>query len=159
MLIPCLIAVPTMIAANAYASRCVDSVDLFAQHINVSIGAPIPKKMPGLDPDLGREPGRPAAIPPPAGIAAPMPSEASMESARATQIPGASRPPASHKFNGKELKAHAKAVLSSLLNAALAAGEEGRSWSCFKKLNFARAVVLDPASNAWAGEDRESDWR
>lgn len=160
MLIPCLIPILAMISADAYASRCVDRVALFAQRHHVSIGAPAPKSSPRLDPDLGGPHGRPGVIVgSPSGMPSPISPEASTQGAKGQTILGAPRTPTHRNFSGEELKVHTKAALSSLLNAALAAGQEGRSLSCFKKLNVAQAVLVSAASRPRTRDGAEIDWR
>jgi len=158
MLIPCLATVLATIAFDAHASRCADSVAQFAQHIDVTIGAPIPEKVAKPENEDDPLPGKSdSGVAVPAANSAPIQPPATMAGPVAVQAAGTPRIPSDHKYNGKELKANAKAVLSSLLNAALAAGEEGRSGSCFRQLNSARAVVLDKGSVP--SKTVESDWR
>jgi hypothetical protein len=61
------------------------------------------------------------------------------------------------KGDGTVLKTHAKSILSSLLNAALAAGEEGQSRACFKQLNIAHAILLVTAPDNNKGD--QDEWR
>lgn len=140
LLLACVAAVLAALPAQAVASRCVDQVVLFAERFHVPIGAPGHPISPLAGQEIG-ETVEKAALPPGDGA-----------------VSGRALPPRNELLSdagssGPALKAQAKAMLSSLLNAALAAGEEGRSRACFKQLNTAFAVstvsVQRDGANGW----------
>lgn len=153
--ISCLVVILASVASDAQASRCVDQVALLAKQLDVSIGAPGQEKATALDPDLG--------IAPKFGGASGVPRTGSRGQApglgnKVVSVEGEDDLLAGGKPSGKELKAEARSMLSSLLNAALAAGEEGRSQACFKQLNVAHAVSLIAPQHDDERRD-VGDWR